>query len=51
MSIRKDSQHDIVSGGVMDEGPLRVHKENIGDPDFLHQATIKRHALVSAAGK
>lgn len=51
MSVRKDAQHDVVGGGVVDEGPLRVHKEDIGDPDLLHQATVKRHALVGAAGK
>lgn len=51
MSIRKDTQHDIVGGGVMDEGPLRVDKENIRNPDLLHQATIKCHALVGAAGE
>lgn len=51
MSVRKDTQHDVVGGGVVDEGPLRVHKEDIGDPDFLHQAAVKRHALVGAAGE
>lgn len=51
MSIRKDTQHDVVGGGVVDEGPLRVNKEDIRDPDLLHQATIKRHALVGAAGE
>lgn len=51
MSIRKDTQHDIVSGGVMDEGPLRVDKEDIRNPDLLYQATIKCHALVGAAGE
>lgn len=51
MSIREDPQHDVVSGGVMNEGPLGVHKEHIWDPDLLHQAAIKRHALVGAAGE
>lgn len=51
MSVREDAQHDVVSGGVVDERPLRVHKEDIGDPDLLHQATVKRHALVGAAGE
>lgn len=51
VSIRKDTQHDVVSGGVVDEGSLRMHKEDIRDPDLLHQATIKRHALIGAAGE
>lgn len=51
MSIRKDTQHDVVCSGVMDEGPLGVDEEDVGDPDFLHQATIERHALVGAAGE
>lgn len=51
VSIRKDAQHDVVCGGVVDEGPLRVHKEDIRDPDLLHQAAIERHALVGAAGE
>ncbi len=51
MSIRKDAQHNVVGGGVVDEGPLRVHKKDIRDPDLLHQATIKCHALVGAAGE
>lgn len=51
MSIRKDAQHDVVCGSVMDEGPLRVDKEDIRNPDLLHQTTIKRHALVGTAGE
>lgn len=51
MSIRKDTQHDVVSGGVVDEGPLGMDEEDIRDPDLLHQTTIKCHALVSAAGE
>ena len=51
VSVRKDTQHDVISGGVVDEGPLRVDKEDIRDPDLLHQTAIKRHALVGAAGE
>lgn len=51
MSIREDTQHDVVSGGVMDKGPLGVHKEDIRDPDLLHQTAVKRHALVGAASE
>lgn len=51
VSIREDTQHDVVSSGVMDEGPLRVDKKDIRDPDLLDQTTIKCHALVGAAGE
>lgn len=51
MSIGEDTQHDVVSGGVMDKGPLGVDKEDIGHPDLLHQTAVKRHALVSAASE
>lgn len=51
VSIREDTQHDVVSGGVMDEGPLRVDKKDIRDPDLLDQTTIECHALVGAAGE
>lgn len=51
MSIGKDAQHDVVSGGVMDKGPLGVDKEDIGHPDLLHQTAVKRHALVSATSE
>ena len=51
MTIREHSQHDVVRGGVMNEGPFGVHKEDIGDPDLLHQPAIEGHALVSGAGK
>lgn len=51
MSIRKDTQHNVVGCGVMDKGSLRVHEEDIRDPDLLHQATIKRHTLICAAGE
>lgn len=49
MTIREDPQHDVVSGGVMDERPLRVDKEHIGHPYLLHQAPVKGHALVGGA--
>lgn len=28
-----------------------MDKEDIGDPDLLHQAPIERHAFIGAAGK
>lgn len=51
MSIREDTQHDVVGGGVMDKGPLRVHKEDVGYPDLFHQTTIEGHTLVCAASE
>lgn len=51
MSIRKDPEHDIVSSRIVDKGSLRVDKEDIRDPNFLHQTAIKRHTLVGAAGE
>lgn len=49
--IREHSQHDVVRGGIMNEGPLGMHKEDIRNPDLLHQPAIKGHALVVGAGK
>lgn len=49
VTVRENSQHDVVSGGVMDERPLGVDKEHIGHPDFLHQAPVEGHALVGRA--
>lgn len=45
------AQHDVVRGGVVDEGALRVHEKHVGDPDLLHQPAIKCHAEVVGAGK
>lgn len=49
VSIRKDPQHYVVCGGVMNKRPLGVDKEDIRDPDLLYQTTIKRHAFIGAA--
>lgn len=51
MAIGEHSQHDVVGGGVVDEGAFGVHKEDIRNPDLLHQPAIKGHALVAAAGE
>lgn len=51
MPIGEHSQHDVVRGGIMDEGPLGMHEEDVRDPDLLHQPAIKGHALVVGAGK
>jgi len=49
MTIWEDSQHNVVSSGIMDEGPLGVDKKHIRHPYFFHQAPIKGHALVGGA--
>lgn len=51
MSVGEDAEHDVVSGGVMDEGPFGVDKEDIRHPDLFHQAAIEGHALVGGAGE
>lgn len=49
--IREHSQHDVVRGGMMNEGPLGMHEEDIRDPDLLHQPAVEGPALVIGAGK
>lgn len=51
LPIWLDPQHDIVCGGVVDEGALGVDEEHVRDPDLLHQPAIKGHALVVGAGE
>ena len=51
MSIGKHTQHDVVSGGVMDEGPLGVDEEDVRHPDLFDQAAVEGHALVRGAGE
>ncbi len=51
VTVREDPQHNVVSGGVMDERPLRVDEEHVRHPDFLHQAPVEGHALVGRARK
>lgn len=50
-AIWLDPQHDIVCGGVVDEGALGVHKEHVRNPDLLYKSAIKRHAEVVGAGE
>ncbi len=45
------SEHDVLRGGVMNEGSFGVDKKYVRYPDFLHQPAIKGHALVGGAGK
>lgn len=47
--VRLDPQHDVVRGGVVDEGALGMHEKHVGDPDLLHQPAVKRHAEVVGA--
>lgn len=51
MSIWEHPEHDVLSGGVMNERPLGVDEEHIRHPDLLDQAPVERHALISCAGK
>lgn len=51
MAVWENSQHDVLSGGVVDEGSLRVDKKHIGHPDLFHQASVESHAFVRGAGK
>ena len=51
MTVGEHSQHDVVRGGIVNEGPFGMHEEDIRDPDLLHQPAVKSHALVGGAGK
>ena len=51
MSVREDTQHDVVRGGVVDERALGVDEEHVRHPDLLHQPPVEGHALVGAAGE
>lgn len=47
--IGVNPQHHVVRGGVVDEGALGMDEEHVGDPNLLHQAAVKCHALVVGA--
>lgn len=49
MAIREHPEHYVFCCCVVNEGPLRVHKEHIGHPNLLHQPAIEGHALICAA--
>lgn len=51
VSVGVNSQHDVLHGGVVDEGAFGVHEENIWDPDLLHQPGVKRPTLVVSGRK
>lgn len=38
VAIRKNPQHDVFHGCVMDKGPFGVDKEHIWNPNFLDKA-------------
>lgn len=44
-------QHDVLHGCIMDERTLRVDKEHIWNPDFLHQTCVEGPTLVVAGGE
>lgn len=49
VSVGVNPQHDVVSRGVVDKRALGVDEEHVGNPNLLHQATVKGHALVVGA--
>lgn len=51
MSIWIDPEHDVVCGGVMDEGAFGVDEKHIRNPDLFHQTAIESHALIGGARK
>lgn len=51
MSVWIDPEHDVVCGGVMDEGAFGVDEKNIRNPDLFHQTAIESHALIGSARK
>lgn len=51
VAIRINPQHNVLHGGVMDEGALRVDEEHVRNPDLLDQTGIKGAALVAAGGE
>lgn len=51
VSVGVNPQHDVLRGGVVDEGALGMDEEDVGDPDLLHQARVERPAEVGARWK
>lgn len=51
VSVWVYSKHDVLYRCVMDEGSLRMDKEDIRHPNLLNQSVIEGHALVCSAGK
>lgn len=51
IAVRKNPQHDVLHGCVMDKRTLRVDKEHVRNPNFLHQTCIEGTTLVAAGGE
>lgn len=51
MAVGENSQHDVLSGGVVDERSLGVHEKHVGHPDLFHQASVESHTFVRGAGE
>ncbi len=51
MSIRIYPDHNVLCGGVVDEGSFGMHKEHIRNPDLFHQSTIESHAFIGFTSK
>lgn len=51
ISIRVNTQHDILHSCIMDEGFFRMDKKDIGHPNLFDQSMIKGHAFVCCARK
>ena len=51
LSVGVNPQHDVLHGGVVDEGALGVDEEDVRNPDLLHQPRVKRPALIVSGRK
>jgi len=48
VSVGVHPQHDVLHGGVVDEGSLEVDEEDVGHPDLLHQPCVEGATPVAA---
>lgn len=51
VSVGVNPQHDVLHRGVVDEGALGVDKEDVRDPNLLHEPGVKRPALIVSGRK
>lgn len=51
VSIGVHPQHDVLVGGVVDKRTFGVDKEDVRNPDLLHQPGVERPALVAVRWK
>ena len=49
--VRPNSQHDVLHGGVVNEGALGVDEEHVRHPDLLDQPCVKRATHVIPGGE